>query len=221
MRKKIGTIFIPGLEALLDSKIPHEDKVLDEIKTWADEESIPMLSPVSSYLLASLVRWLGVSSFLELGTGAGYSLLGLGIRSIRPLTIATVDRNFDQSEKVETFWNQTEMNHKHEITFYRMNILDGMRAKEYFPEDYEMIFVDCDKITYPNLLDELLEKSRTERSVIKYLLFDNVLWHGRILDQEANKPSDKAMQIFWKKIEEINLTKTILPSGDGMLLIEL
>lgn len=221
MRKKIGTIFIPGLEALLDSKIIHEDSILTEIQSWAESESIPMLSPVSSYLMASLVRWLGVKSYIELGTGAGYSLLGLGIRSNRILNIATVDRNLNQSEKVEAFWKQAKMKFNHTITFYRMNILDGMREAKYYPEDYEMVFVDCDKITYPNLLDELLQRSRTKRSVIKYILFDNVLWHGRILNEEANKPSDKAMQVFWKKIEELDITKTILPSGDGMLLLEL
>jgi caffeoyl-CoA O-methyltransferase len=219
--KKKGSIFIPGLEELINSKIPIDDSSLQEIVEWASKESIPILSPSSAHLLATLIRLLGVKSILELGTGAGYSLLSIAKENLNPLNICTIDRNLHQLERVQEIWTRSNYTKIHRVEFLHMHILNGLKNKFYDPSFFEFIFIDCDKITYPELLDLLIEYGRNEGTKLKYLLFDNVLWHGRILEPNMDKPSDRAMVLFWEKLESVQLKKTLIPSGDGLLFLEL
>jgi predicted O-methyltransferase YrrM len=205
----------------MDSRlVDRKNTPLPDWESWAEKESIPVLSPVSGKILSKLISWLKPKSVLELGMGGGISLYWI-LKSISwEVEILTVDRKEELLLPVEERIRSSGLDIPGRLFFKVAQILDSCRSGEIKPENYEFIFVDCDKITYPHLLEIFLEKKVQKESSIKYVLFDNVLWHGRLIDEQFDKPSDRAMRRFWDQILESGVEYTLFPSGDGLLLLE-
>ncbi|MCC5813594.1 MAG: O-methyltransferase [Leptospira sp.] len=223
--KKTGSIFLPGLEEYINQNLisrPHPFFL--EIEKFAEENTIPILSPSSGSLLAKLIDWLQPKSILELGTGAGYSLHWMVSKIQTPVSITTVDRNREIFPIIQEFWEVSPYKEKHSVKFQPGHIVEQLQNGSLNPLDYDFIFIDSDKITYPDLIQIFEEKWKliNERKFSKqYLLFDNVLWHGRLMNPDPNKTSDLALTEFWKYVKERKFEETLIPAGDGLLLIEL
>ncbi|WCL50832.1 O-methyltransferase [Leptospira sp. GIMC2001] len=246
--KKSGTIFIQELESYMNENlVMRSHPIFDEIEKWAISESIPILSPVSGAILSQLVSWIRPKSILELGMGAGYSLfwmlLGIinshsfesqsdtgrkisngdisSVQDIEAIKILSVDRNQAFVQKVEALWKSSDFKRVQNVRFHCGWILDDIKAGLIPLDGWDLIFIDCDKVAYPEILRLILNRKQTYPNHKFNLIFDNVLWHGRILDTSSTKPSDLAMREFLAMIHNENLNFTLIPSGDGLLYVEL
>lgn len=228
--KKYVSIFIPELEEYINSNlVMRPNEILAEVELYAAKNSIPVLSPNSGDVLSRIVEWNEPKSILELGTGAGASLFWMVSRSRQPLNILTVDRNRELLPMVQGLWEKSEYKNLHRIQFQSGFIIEQLQDQTIQSLDFDLIFIDSDKVNYPDILDHLIHefeaqnlegnKDRKKRDK-QILVFDNVFWHGRILDPESKKPSDLAMQSFWEKIESLPYSRTVFPSGDGLLFLE-
>ena len=80
---------------------------------------------------------------------------------------------------------------------------------------FDLIFIDADKANYPAYLEEALRLARTGGLI----LFDNVLWSGRVLEQQPDDPDTRAIQalnLALKNDRRVDLS--MLPVGDGLTL---
>jgi predicted O-methyltransferase YrrM len=229
--KKKGSIFIPELEEYMNSHLVIRPcEILTEIEEYATKNSIPVLSPNSGDVLSRIVEWNEPTSILELGTGAGASLFWMVSRSKRSLNILTVDRNRELLPMVEALWEKSEYKNQHSVQFQSGFIVEQLQDHTIHSLDFDFVFIDCDKVTYPDILDHLIrefesqspnEDQENRGRVRQILLFDNVFWHGRILNPDPKKPSDLALKKFWEIIETLPYSRTVFPSGDGLLFLEL
>ncbi|MCB1189987.1 MAG: O-methyltransferase [Leptospiraceae bacterium] len=213
MSKK-GSIFIDGLESYIDvNLISRPFSIMKEVEEYAKNKQIPILSPMSGNILSYLVSITNSTNILELGTGIGYSTLWM-MSTKKSLKITTIDRNQDDQKIAEQFIFKIKAPNQ-EIRFIHAQCLEYCKTHEL--DSYDFIFIDCDKIVYPELLDVLISKINPNVR----LLFDNVLWHGRLMkvSEENLKPSDIAIKDFWNKIISQNIENILFPSGDGLLLI--
>ena len=187
--KKFESIYIDGFESFINDRlIDRPFPIMKEMEVFAEKNRIPILSPAAGSIVKFLCETYKTSKILELGTGLGYSTAWM-LSSGNTLEIDTIDRNAKELQSAHMFLDQIKT-HTQKINFIHTHCIEYLKKIEQL--SYDFIFIDCDKICYPEIFAILIEKSDQTTK----LLFDNVLWHGRLDGSIYTKPSDRAMQEF-------------------------
>jgi len=213
--KKFESIYISNLEEYIQDTFTNRPSPLFlEVEKHAIQTRVPILTPATGEVLQYIISQEKPSTILELGTGIGYSILWM-LSTNLPLKIVSWERNKtciqDASLFVESYIQKDQS-----VILENLHILDTVKNKTSFQE-FDFVFVDCDKICYPELLS-LLSIKMKPKSV---LVFDNVLWHGRLHKHIHTRPSDHSIQTFWEKVLTNFGNRTLFPVGDGLLLLRL
>ncbi|EKO13886.1 O-methyltransferase [Leptospira kirschneri] len=214
---KYGTsIFLNGLEEKIDSDlIPRPIKILFQMEKEAAELGVPILTPASGSVLRFLVEIEQPKEILELGTGYGVSLFWMASGLKVSSKIVSLEREINYITKVHSYLEKHPFENL-DIHLLKVHCLHYLKEICGNPETIwtaKFVFVDCDKVLYPEIF-RILKRLQPDTAV-----FDNVLWHGRIFDPSRQAPSDKAMREFWNEVQNSNLTYTLFPVGDGLLRI--
>jgi predicted O-methyltransferase YrrM len=79
---------------------------------------------------------------------------------------------------------------------------------------FDLVFIDADKINYANYFDQVIDKV----NIGGYILTDNVLWSGKVLDTKQDKDT-AAIVAFNKKVMDDPRVETVMvPIRDGILI---
>ena len=158
-------------------------------------------------LLSSMIR---PKRILEIGTYTGYSAICLADGLAADGELITIDRNDELEEKVRSYFQQAGLDNK--ITYLLGD------AREEIPKltgPFDLIFIDADKKNYALYYDLLIDKLE----VGGYLLADNVLWSGKVVDPTKNDTDTEALRAFNRKLaQDKRLLVTILSVRDGITL---
>ncbi|PJZ48477.1 O-methyltransferase [Leptospira saintgironsiae] len=219
-KQKYGTsIYKEGLEDWIHSELVKRPfHWLEDLEKKASQDRFPVLTPASGAVLAFLASSWDPDVVLELGTGYGISLLWIVSAIRKNAKIQTVDREEEFIQVAKEFFAKLEPN-SDRVTFTNADCSEI--AKEFLEPSSlgrkELMFVDCDKIRYPEILEMILEKGKTRNLRV---IYDNVLWHGRIADPENQAPSDQAVRKLWSLIKNSKIEYTLFPVGDGILCFD-
>lgn len=206
------SIYIDGLEPFIDSELVYKpNSVFSEMEGYAKEKNIPIVTAATRAVLSHLVSFLVPTSILELGTGIGYSTLWM-VQGSRSSKIITVDRHEEQAKLLDKYANKMGLEDQMDVTRVTDSVLDYLKDENLWRE-VDFFFVDCDKITYPSIFRTLWPKAKKGACFV----FDNVLWHGRVLHPDPKKPSDMAVMELWNEVKSQVLEYTLFPVGDGLL----
>ncbi|PJZ69398.1 methyltransferase [Leptospira perolatii] len=218
--KRGTSIYKEGIEAWIDSDLVKRPfSWLYELEAKAKMDEIPVLGPASGAVLAFLASSWIPDRILELGTGYGVSLIWvLSGLSNSPESIQSVDREIQFIEVAQSYLDRIQ-NYSNQILFKEGECLESLRIflNRDIENKKEFLFVDCDKIRYPEILRMLLQFGKGRRLRV---VFDNVLWHGRPMDPEWKAPSDLAIREFWTELRKTDLNYTLFPVGDGLLSLD-
>ncbi|TGL61384.1 O-methyltransferase [Leptospira sarikeiensis] len=217
---KYGTsIFSDGLEDWIHSELVQRpyDWML-ELEKKAAEDKFPVLSPASGSVLSFLISSWDPDFVLELGTGYGVSLVWILSSLSKNAKIKTVDRELDFIQTARSYLEKLGPEIER-VEF--LNADCSLAALEFLDSPIsdrkEFLFVDCDKIKYPEILEMILEKGKHRNLRVVY---DNVLWHGRIADPQNQAPSDQAVRKLWTLAKSSKIKYTLFPVGDGILCFD-
>ena len=93
------------------------------------------------------------------------------------------------------------------------------RAQEIIPgldQMFDLVFIDADKREYVEYYNLIIDKVKPGG----FILADNVLWGGKVLDHETNDPQALGIIRFNKMIRnETIIEDVIIPIRDGLMLI--
>lgn len=212
--KERSSLFREDWEERLDRDFvqrPHP--IFYQIEKEAKEENVPIVSPMTGHFLKRLVEWKKIATILEFGTGLGYSTLWM-FAGNPEAKLTTVDRNLQQASRIIPFLDSFLGKNKYNLKLEKRNALEFARSSLVAWEEIDLIFVDCDKITYPEFLDILWNKCRKGVTMI----FDNVLWHGRPFQETEIRPSTEAIRRFQEVCR--SLDPLLVPVGDGLFVLE-
>ncbi|WP_430867509.1 O-methyltransferase [Demequina aurantiaca] len=190
----------------------HEDRVLLSARDAADELGCVPVLPGTGRTLQILARAMSAKSIVEIGTGAGVSTTYI-LRGMHPQgVITTIDVEAEHHKAAK----QTLAAGGFAQTRARM--ITG-RALEVLPRltdgGYDLVFIDARKSEYPAYLQQSLRLLRSGGM----LIIDNALWHGRVPDPAQRDADTTAIRETLKAVRNNeNLTPTLLPSGDGLLV---
>jgi len=148
---------------------------------------------------------------LEIGTYTGYSALCLAEGLIDEGRIITIDINEELEKTVRGYFNESIYKNKID---YRIG--NAVQIIPDLKEIFDIVFIDADKMNYPVYYDLVFDKVRKGG----YIISDNVLWKGKIINEKFKNDKDTINMIaFNKKInDDIRVENVLFPIRDGLMV---
>jgi len=191
------------LDALL-----HEN----ETQTMAMHEHAQMHSGhVQGKFLEMLSRMLKPKKVLEIGTFTGFSALCLSMGLLEGGELHTIELREEDAATARSWFDKTGVAGK--IKLHVGN------AKEIIPqlkESWDLVFIDADKVSYIDYYELTLPFLNKGG----WILADNVLFHGQVLEEELKGKNAKAIDAFNKHVAaDSRVEQVMLTVRDGLMLI--
>ncbi|UYZ63165.1 O-methyltransferase [Hymenobacter weizhouensis] len=165
-------------------------------------------------LLSMLSHMVRPRRVLELGTFTGYSALCLAEGLASDGELHTVEQNPELEDRIRRYVREAGLDKR-----IHLHLGDARRIVPGLAETWDLVFIDADKINNDTYYELVLPQVRPGG----FLLIDNVLWGGKVLDGYAVKPSDKdtlAVRAFNAKVQaDARVENVLLPLRDGLLLV--
>ena len=163
-------------------------------------------------MLKMLVRMIQPKRVLELGTFSGYSALSMAEALDEDAQLHTIEI-FDEIEDFIRHWlDGSEHGHK-----VHLHIGDALDIVPDLDEEWDMVFIDADKRLYVEYYEMILPRLRPGG----YILADNTLWYGRIVEKARESDLQTlGLQRFNDLVaQDERVEKVILPLRDGLTII--
>jgi len=203
------------LDKYIADHMSPEGELLEDLrrKTYLKTPYPNMISgPLQGKFLELLSKMLKPDRILEIGTFTGYSAICLASGLAEGGKLDTIDSNDETYEMAAEYFKKAEMESRiHQIKG------DALEIMKRLDRHYDLIFIDGEKreyTSYYRLAIELLKKGGI-------ILADNVLWGGKVVDQnEKNDPATAGILDFNKQVvEDKRVELVILPVRDGLSII--
>ena len=161
-------------------------------------------------VLAMISCMIKPSTVLEIGTYTGYSAMCFA-EGLQPGgRLITLDINEELEEMVRKNFNEAGIGSSVD---YRIG--NAMDIIPRLNERFDLVFIDADKENYSNYFDLVIDKV----NLGGFILADNVLWSGKVLDAKPDKDT-LAIQRFNEKVhQDIRVENVLLPVRDGIMLM--
>ncbi|WP_068829894.1 class I SAM-dependent methyltransferase [Pseudomonas sp. BMS12] len=173
------------------------------------------IAPEQGQFMALLVQLTGARKILEIGTFTGYSALCMAQALPADGRLLCCDLPGDYNAIAERYWYEAGVSERIELRLAPALETLSALVRGGQGESFDLIFIDADKANYPVYLEHALVLARQGGLI----LFDNVLWSGRVLEQSPDSADTRAIQALnrtLKRDQRIDLS--MLPLGDGLSL---
>jgi predicted O-methyltransferase YrrM len=151
------------------------------------------------------------TTILEIGTFTGYSALCLAEGLLAGGRLITIDINEELETFTRSFFDRSD--YKEQIDYRIADAKDELMKIE---GPFDMVFIDADKRNYALYYDLIIDKM----SPGGIILVDNVLWSGKIVDENARDKSTQALKDFNQKcLDDPRVDKMLLPLRDGLYML--
>jgi predicted O-methyltransferase YrrM len=163
-------------------------------------------------LLSMFSKMIQPKQILEIGTYTGYSAICLAQGLQNDGKLHTIDINVELEKMVRSYFDEAGLSNK--INYHIGNALEIIPQLN---ETFDLVFIDADKKNYAAYYDLVFEKVRSGG----YIIADNVLWSGKVLDPKEKMDVDtKAIDVFNKKIHtDSRIEHMLLPVRDGLMIV--
>ena len=195
----------------------RESKTLKDLReeTSSLKESQMQISPEQGSFLSILVNIIGAKKTLDIGVFTGYSSLVVASQLPFDGKVTACDTNIEWTDIARKYWRLAGVEKKINLvldpakkTLDRL-LTDGAEST------YDFSFIDADKINYQIYFERSLKLLR----VGGVIAIDNVLWGGKVLDNNDNDPATRSIRSFDQKLfADERISISMLPIGDGLTL---
>ena len=173
------------------------------------------IAPEQGQFMALLVQISGARKILEIGTFTGYSALCMAQAMPADGRLICCDLPGEYNAIAERYWHDAGVAER--IDLRLAPALESLSALERGgqSESFDLIFIDADKANYRVYLEHALVLVRQGGLI----LFDNVLWSGRVLEQSPESADTRAIQALNRGLlRDSRIDLSLLPLGDGLTL---
>jgi predicted O-methyltransferase YrrM len=163
-------------------------------------------------VLSMLSKMIQPKDILEIGTYTGYSSLCFAEGLAEGGHIITIDKNEELEDLVHDFVSRSE--YKDQI---KCMVGDAMKIVPQLKRSFDLVFIDADKGNYLNYYSMVMNKIRKGG----YIIIDNVLWSGKVLDKVQDNDEDTKVLIELNKTihEDSRVEEVLLPIRDGLFVV--
>ncbi|MBV2165232.1 MAG: O-methyltransferase [Kaistella sp.] len=204
----------PEMDRYLENHASAEPEILKRLRkeTFQKTTQPHMISGYQQgRLLSILSKMLRPENILEIGTFTGYATLCLAEGLAENGKITTLDVNEELAYLPKKYFVESEFSEK--IDFRLQDAKDFLKETE---EVFDLVFIDADKENYVEYF-KLIKPKVKSGSVI---MFDNVLWYGKVLEENPKQESTKKIKELNDSVaQDTDFENLILPLRDGVNLI--
>lgn len=201
----------PEMDRYLENHASSEPEILKKLRreTFQKTTQPHMISGYQQGRLLTIIsKMMNPKNVLEIGTFTGYATLCLAEGLSSDGKITTLDVNEDLAYLPRKYFSESKFSNQ--IDFKIQDAKEFLRNTD---EVFDLIFIDADKENYAEYF-RLIKPKTKSGSVI---LFDNVLWYGKVLEEN---PKQKSTQII-KELNDLaakdeDFENLILPLRDGV-----
>ena len=189
---------------------PVQDEIIKYNDTLGKKKKL-QISINQCHFLYLVTKLFKPKEILEIGTFTGLSSLSMCIGLENDSKITTIDKNKETSLVAKNFFEKAKLSEKIDIIID--DAINGINKLISQKKLFDLIFIDADKENYKKYYElsfNLLKKDG-------FIIIDNVLWHGEVVDKNNKEHLTKIIRDFNiyvandKRVEQI-----IVPLGDGM-----
>ena len=208
------------LEEYISSHTTPENEVLEQIErdTYVHVLNPHMLSGhVQGRVLSMISHMLRPKRILEVGTFTGYSALCLAEGLSEDGVLTTIEHNDELEETIRRNLARSPYGGKIELVIGDAKEVLSGRLSVARERQYDLVFIDADKREYTTYLELVYPLVPTGG----FILADNTLWDGHIIDPAYDKDKQTlGLRAFNDKIKEDDrFEQVILPLRDGLTVI--
>ena len=203
-----------SLQTYVEDHSEPESVLLKKVnrETYLHELKPRMLSGhLQGRLLSMLSKMVQPERILEIGTYTGYATLCLAEGLTQNGRIITLEKNNELAARARRYFQASDYAHQIELRVGN--------ASEMIPtlqEHWDLVFIDADKENNGTYFELTLEQLNPGG----YMIIDNVLWSGRVIHNENQDVTTKAIQNCNNKIaQDKRVQNIILPIRDGLMVI--
>lgn len=205
-------LFSPELGSYLDQLVPDRDPELLSMEEIAREARFPIIGPAVGHLCYLLARLTGAREIFEMGSGFGYSTawFARAVRENGGGVVHHVVWDAELSSRARTHLSSLGLSDL--VEYHVGEAVSELRRAE---DTFDLIFNDIDKAGYPASLPLIYERLRTGG----LLIIDNMLWHGRIFDEEDQSASTVGVREATKQlVDDPRWISSLIPVRDGVVV---
>lgn len=200
-----------------DYILAHSDAEGELLRKLNRDTHVNMLRPrmlsghLQGRILKMLCRMISPKYVLELGTFTGYSALCMAEGMEDDSELHTVEADDEVEDFTRSYFERSP--YKDRIYFH---IGDAMEVVPSIDRIFDMVFIDADKRHYIDYYHLVFDKVKPGG----FILADNTLWDGKVIDSKAHDPQTKGILRFNDLVAtDDRVEKVILPLRDGLTLI--
>ncbi len=211
----------PELVAYLGRINPPEHPVLKKCREETARLggiSVMQISSEQGAVMQWFARLLNAKRAVEVGVFTGYSSLAVGL-TMREMHgtaahILACDVSEEWTSKARGYWKDAGVADIIDLQIRpATETLDTALKSE--AGTYDLAFVDADKVSYDAYYERCLQLLR----VGGVMLFDNVLWSGKVADPSVTGADTAALRALNEKARgDTRVYETLVAIGDGLLM---
>ena len=203
------------IEKYIQSVSTKEDHLLASINRYTHLHTVHprMLSgQVQGKVLELISRMICPQYILETGTFTGYSAICLA-RGLKPGgKLVTIEMDEEMTEISTSFFSKSGLDHLIELIHGdALQVIPGLN------QVFDLVFMDLEKEDYIRCYELIITKVRPGG----FILADNTLWDGKVLDDPGTwDATTAAVHAFNLHVQhDPRVENVILPVRDGLSLI--
>jgi len=204
----------PLAQQYVENYTSPEDELLKEVAdfTYHNHPHSHMLSGhLQGKLLETVSSMIRPSRILEVGTFTGYSALCLAKGLTGDGRLHTIELREEDAARAKSYFDRSFFKEK-----IILHVGDALEIIGKLDETWDLVFIDADKENYTNYFNRIFSQVRPGG----FILADNVLFHGQVLEKEVKGKNAIAIQRFNDYVmSRTDLEKLMLPVRDGIYVI--
>jgi caffeoyl-CoA O-methyltransferase len=173
------------------------------------------IAPEEGAFLAMLAELTGARRCIEVGTFTGYSSTAVALALPEDGRLVCCDVSREWTALARKYWDEAGVTAKIDLRIApAAETLDQLLA-DGEEGTYDFAFVDADKTGYDGYYERLLRLVRPGGLIV----FDNTLWGGEVLAENAEDADTRAIRALNAKLaDDERITLCLLPVADGVTL---
>jgi predicted O-methyltransferase YrrM len=187
------------------------DPVLVDLEQRAQASKIQIIGPLVGRLCQQLALAINARDVFEMGAGIGYATWWFA-QAVGPQgRVVHSEADGKRSAEARAFLEQAGLGAR-----VHYEVGDPREVIKEYPGPFDIVFIDVDKHGYP----EALELARSRVRVGGYIICDDALWAGKLLEPPSKQDADTRAVARYNKeaCAATDLLTTILPLRNGVAL---
>lgn len=204
------------LYAYLLSVSLREPSILAQVRQETAQHPLGrmQIAPEQGQFLALLVQLVGAKKTLEIGVFMGYSALAIALALPEDGTVVACEVKENYAAIAQQHWQRAGIAHK-----IHLHLAPALETLEYLcnaghTNSFDVVFIDADKRNYEVYYEKALQLVR----VGGLIAIDNVLWSGRVAENQQDNRTQRMHAFNQKLHHDSRVAISLVPIGDGMML---